>query len=532
MRDLMSTDPRDDKARIERSKDDLLRDSCTWILNDQAFLSWRDSSETQLLWIKGDPGKGKTMMMIALIGELSSWLNVSSGLGILSYFFCQSTDTRLSSAVSVIRGLIYLLAIQLKSLIEHVRKRYDTSGNKLFEGPNALYALWEILKDMLSDPRLSRAYLLVDALDECDSGLRQLLDLITSKDCKSISKVKWLIASRNKPEIEERLRPDALRLKISLELNSVHISHAVDSFIGFKVQQLAARKGYDTPLKQEVESVVREKAEETFLWVALVCKELEEVRLWRTRTVLKELPPGLEPLYERMMEQIQSGNNPEDANLCIQILRSATIAYRPLHLQELIPIAHLPEEQFEDTLSVTELVEQCGSFLTIREERIYFVHQSAKDYFDTGKGLRIFPSGTSNEHYEIMCRSLQVMSVVLREDICDLQKPGASASDVGDKICNSPLARIEYACYYWADHLAYYLSRPDRIQRYESSLSDNGAIYMFLQKHLLHWLEAMSLLRMMTKAGQTVRILQSIIKVSSFNGVFRGTLPLTDCAQA
>jgi len=75
MRDLMITDPRHDKARIKRSKDDLLENSCTWILNDQAFLSWRDRRETQLLWIKGDPGKGKTMMMIALVDELSSWLN-------------------------------------------------------------------------------------------------------------------------------------------------------------------------------------------------------------------------------------------------------------------------------------------------------------------------------------------------------------------------------------------------------------------------------------------------------------------------
>ena len=105
----------------------------------------------------------------------------------------------------------------------------------MFEGPNALYALWEILKDMLSNPRLSRTYLLVDALDECDSRLQQLLDLITSKDCKSISKVKWLVASCNKPKIEERLRPNALWLKISLKLNSIHISHAVDSFISFKV---------------------------------------------------------------------------------------------------------------------------------------------------------------------------------------------------------------------------------------------------------------------------------------------------------
>ena len=67
--DLRLTDPRDDKVRIERSKDDLLRDSYAWILNDPDFRDWRDNSNTQLLWIKGDPGKGKTMLMIGLIEE-------------------------------------------------------------------------------------------------------------------------------------------------------------------------------------------------------------------------------------------------------------------------------------------------------------------------------------------------------------------------------------------------------------------------------------------------------------------------------
>lgn len=53
---------------------------------------------------------------------------------------------------------------------------------------------------------------------------------------------------------------------------------------------------------------------------------------------------------------------------------------------------------------------------------------------------------------------------------------------------------------------------------------------MFLQEHLRHWLEAMS---MMTKAGQTMRNLQSIIKVSSFKGVFSGkALAPIDRAQA
>jgi hypothetical protein len=88
---LRVIDPRYDKIRIEESKDSLLKDSCAWILDDPAFLDWRDNDDTRLLWIKGDPGKGKIMMMIALIAELSLQFDAEPGSGVLSYFFCQST---------------------------------------------------------------------------------------------------------------------------------------------------------------------------------------------------------------------------------------------------------------------------------------------------------------------------------------------------------------------------------------------------------------------------------------------------------
>jgi hypothetical protein len=48
-----------------------------------------------------------------------------------------------------------------------VQKRYEDVGKQLFEGPNAVYALREILSDMLDDASLPPTYLLVDALDEC-----------------------------------------------------------------------------------------------------------------------------------------------------------------------------------------------------------------------------------------------------------------------------------------------------------------------------------------------------------------------------
>ena len=70
--DLRATDPRDDKARIEQTKGGLLKDSYRWILRNADFQRWRhgDDQQSRLLWIKGDPGKGKTMLLCGIIDEL------------------------------------------------------------------------------------------------------------------------------------------------------------------------------------------------------------------------------------------------------------------------------------------------------------------------------------------------------------------------------------------------------------------------------------------------------------------------------
>ncbi|KAH7112761.1 hypothetical protein B0J13DRAFT_488823, partial [Dactylonectria estremocensis] len=70
LKDLRETDPRDDKTRIQETKGGLLRDSYRWILNHGDFQQWRHNSQGQLLWIKGDPGKGKTMLLCGIIDEL------------------------------------------------------------------------------------------------------------------------------------------------------------------------------------------------------------------------------------------------------------------------------------------------------------------------------------------------------------------------------------------------------------------------------------------------------------------------------
>ena len=268
--DLLQTDPLHDRTEIERKWGAVLEGSCSWVIEDPAFVSWWDQEDSRFLWIHGDPGKGKTMMMIFLISEVSKRLDDLPGANVLAYFFCQNADERRNTAVSIFRGLIYLIIDQEKTLVSHIRKRDDIPGRRLFEGENALYALQEILMDILTDQRLDRVYLMVDALDECDSEIHNLLKWIMSPDPRIPQKIKWLTTSRNNPAFIERLGGGD-QLHTSLELNSSHVAHAVANFINHRVAEL---KSYSSEQQALVRESLLEKAEDTFLWVALICKEL------------------------------------------------------------------------------------------------------------------------------------------------------------------------------------------------------------------------------------------------------------------
>jgi hypothetical protein len=132
LRDLRPTDPRHDKTRIEDTKGGLLQGAYRWILDNPEFRQWRDD-EGSLLWIKGDPGKGKTMLLCGIIDVLSTGtrLRDEEATTLLSYFFCQAADLRINNATAVLRGLIYMLLDQQPSLLPHARKAYDHAGKAL-----------------------------------------------------------------------------------------------------------------------------------------------------------------------------------------------------------------------------------------------------------------------------------------------------------------------------------------------------------------------------------------------------------------
>jgi len=321
--DLRSTDPRDDKARIEQTKGGLLRDAYKWILGHGDFRRWREDKHSRLLWIKGDAGKGKTMLLCGIVNELQQSLQglranagVGNRLGVivkklsrrlkklspspaaLSFFFCQGTDSRINHATAVLRGVIFLLLLQQPSLIQHIQESYNHAGRRLFDGPDSFDALSQALSRMLGDRRVKGCYMVIDALDECETGLPQLLDFIVQTAWSTSTDVKWIVSSRNRHDIEQQLRLNDSGTMLSLELNARHVTHAINTYIEHKVSHLVSLEG-DRQLQYQVRDTMRRKADGTFLWPALVAKELQNVQAWDVLAVLEQIPPGLVPFYAR-----------------------------------------------------------------------------------------------------------------------------------------------------------------------------------------------------------------------------------------
>ncbi|KAL4745554.1 hypothetical protein BDW72DRAFT_52920 [Aspergillus terricola var. indicus] len=486
LRDLLVADPETELRRIEATKGGLLDDSFRWVLGNAEFQKWHSSNQSQLLWIKGDPGKGKTMLMIGIIKELVQEKIQARSSELIAYFLCQATDPKLNNATSILRSLIYMLIRQQPYLISYLQERYETDP-KLFENGNTFYSLSVVFENMLQNSTQAVTYLLVDALDECETGLSDLLKLIARTKSVSATQVKWIVSSRNRDDIEQEIEFGNEETKLSLELNANYISEAVAAYIDYKVSRLKALQRNEI-LLEWVKEQLRQKSDGTFLWVALVVQEMQKCRRSAAMVKLLEgIPQGLTPLYDRMIQQIECFED-SDRELCILVLSIVTLGYRPLYLQELCLLSGLQKQQYGSD-DLENIVGMCGSFLTIRDDHVYLVHQSAKDYVSESKvSAAIFPSGSSAIHHRIFCESLQSLSAKLQRNVYSINNPGAPASEIANlRPQPDPLFDLRYSCKYWLDHFinSRSLERPESA---DNQISD------FFKQHLLHWLESLGLI--------------------------------------
>lgn len=498
LRELRVTNPSKDKKSILFSKGGLFYDSYRWIMESKEYQQWLKKDDNNLLWIKGDPGKGKTMLLAGIIEEIEKSAPES-----VFYFFCQATEPRLRTATNVLRGLIWFLVRTRPCFMSHVREEYDREGKGVFNDGNAWQTLMGILTAILDDEESQDCVFAIDALDECTTDRDQLIRLISR--LSTSYKPKWVVSSRNWPEIERRLNSVDEKVEVQLELNHAAISEAVKNFIVRKVDQLSEDNGYSESTREEVQNHLMVNADDTFLWVSLVCDELgqPDVMSHHTLDVLKSFPAGLGKLYERMIEKIEKLKQSRDRDLCVAVLGVVGVAYRPLSLAEL-GASDLKLNRFvENTETLSNIVRSCGSFLAIRDGTVYTVHQSVKDFLRTSH--KVMKSGTAQQHCDVFLSSITMMHKGLHRDLFRLGDPGVLIDEIETPEAHA-LLPLGYACLHWADHF-----NDGNLQELQGECAPNFSLVVaFFKEIYLYWLEAMSLLRCASEAVVAVGKLKSL----------------------
>ena len=93
------------------------------------------------------------MLFCGIINELKK---LTAKTDLVSYFFCQASDSRIDNATDVLRGLIYLIIDQKPSLVSHIRKKYNHTDNALFENANTWFASSTMFTNIFSRPALEK----------------------------------------------------------------------------------------------------------------------------------------------------------------------------------------------------------------------------------------------------------------------------------------------------------------------------------------------------------------------------------------
>lgn len=117
---------------------------------------------------------------------------------------------------------------------------------------------------------------------------------------------------------------------------------------------------------------------------------------------------------------------------------------RPVTLHELIALVETPHYS-NNIETLRDVVGLCGSFMTIREDTVYFIHQSAKEFLIKKAYNIIFPSGINYSHYMIFAKSIAAMQKTLCHDIYGTARLAYTIDQVKAPSPN-PLASMGYSC--------------------------------------------------------------------------------------
>ncbi|KAK4079969.1 hypothetical protein Trihar35433_1074 [Trichoderma harzianum] len=309
------------------------------------------------------------------------------------------------------------------------------------KSPNAL---WMVLEKLLRAPDLGTVFCVLDGLDECDEESSGLLvdkfyEYFLESSNPSSVQFKLAIVSRKIDLLDAfpqvKLDPD----------NNEYVNSDIQNFIAGSIKRLERIRGFND-IRENIEATLLDRAQGTFLWVGFVIAELSRKRTCtQIMETLEDIPQGLHGIYSRMLAQIEASRR----SVIFDILQWVTMSVRPPTLSELREAIHLPPTtRISKDQAILDYVTLCGHILTIHDQQVSLVHQSARDYLlqheaDSDPILKEFQINAGHAHATLAEVCLDYIEKSdLRNTRLDLEDASV--------LKKSPL--LQYATMHWPEH--------------------------------------------------------------------------------
>ncbi|KJK73966.1 hypothetical protein H634G_10755 [Metarhizium anisopliae BRIP 53293] len=437
---------------------DRVEGTCQWFLQHDNFQKWLKQESGPLL-VSADPGCGKSVLAKYLI---ETYLPRSATI---CYFFFKDQDQ--NTVRQALCALLHQLFSHKLSLIKHAMTQYSKDGQGLVNSTNSL---WEVLRKAVKDPQAGPVIIVLDALDECaESEFADLMRRI-EKQCRNdqlgYGKLKYLLTSRPYEQIVSKFR-GLLRsfpnIHIPAEEGSETITREVNQVIAHRVGQLSEKKKLSPQIEGHLKKKLQETTNRTYLWVDLVFDCLDKGNFKRTskgvESTIATLPKSVNEAYE----QILSKCDDEEHQMVRRALSIILAASRPLTVSEMnIAMTIDDKSQSPQDLDLegesafeTRLRSCCGLFVSIYHGKVYFLHQTAREFLLEDSVSRIpIPSEWQWYHAITIYQAHAVLAEVcmlylnLFNSVVSLPNNGDEDSAHYD----GSLAFLDYSAKTWSAH--------------------------------------------------------------------------------
>lgn len=389
-----------DGSELKNHATSHLQGTSQWLIDSPIFEQWHRGNSHGILWIRGVPGTGKSVLAAKLIAHLAS-----EEVPVLYFFFrytIQSNhrpEAALRDWIAQVLPFSPPLQLALKNL---------TSGDinvgsvENFTMPE----LWHLLRLALRS--IDKAYCVVDALDEMDHEFMEpFLQVLDQLGNIHPDRVKLIITSRPIATIEKVVRN--LRL-LDIRLGKDKVDPDILKYLHHRLDQMSLT----LEIRDAIVREVRNKAGGLFLYAKFAMDTVSRLETLTEETVSKALdstPVDLSLMYRNLLrEHMTRTELPE--GLCILVLQLVTHATRPLRLLEIADCIKVTKPQFgEDTGILKSLIRTCcGSLLEILpDESVRVVHHSLTEYlFGMTRSLPdkdnpVFEPGPMHNLLALMC---------------------------------------------------------------------------------------------------------------------------------